>query len=118
MSRDQQLLDTMSSTSIPVDILCIILEHLDRGDLTRICLLNKICWSCSQDILYRDIYFPDILVCLTLAQSTHLARRGRSFTTRGGHPELANALLNMALLRSLTLLSYNGSLDGCIFSLD
>jgi hypothetical protein len=111
----------MSSISIPVDILCIILEHLNQDDLTRICLLNKICCSYSQDILYRDIYFPDILVCDTLAQSTHLARRVRSFATRSGHLELAKALRNMTRLRSLTLLSVSDSsnvLDGCIFSLD
>jgi len=111
----------MGSISIPVDILRVILEHLDRGDLTKICLLNKICCSCSQDVLYRDIYFPDILVCHTLAQSTHLARRVRSFTIRNTHRELAKALRNMTCLRSLTLRSYNSSsnvLDGCIFSLD
>jgi hypothetical protein len=110
----------MSSISIPVDILRVILEHLDRGDLTKICLLNKICCSCSQDILYRDIFFPNILVCHTLAQSTHLATRVRSFTTRRGHPELAKALQNMTRLRSLTLLSVDSSniFDGCIFSLD
>jgi hypothetical protein len=111
----------MSSISIPVDILRAILEYLDRGDLTKICLLNKICCSCSQDILYRNIDFPKILVYHTLAQSTHLARRVRSFTMRGGHPELAKALRNMTHLRSLTLLCiYDSSnvLDGCIFSLD
>jgi hypothetical protein len=113
---------TMSSLSIPVDILSIILEHLDPGDLTKICLLNKICCSCSQDVLYRDIHFPDtILVCDTLAQSTHLARRVRSFAIRNKHPELAKALRNMTCLRSLTLLiNYSSSnvLDGCIFSLN
>jgi hypothetical protein len=112
---------TMSSLSIPVDILRIILEHLDRGDLAKICLLNKICCSCSQDILYRDIDFPRRLVCHTLAQSTHLARRVRSFKIRNEHPELAKALRNMTCLRSLTLLDvYDSSdvLDGCIFSLD
>src|ERR1700721_1463713 len=111
----------MSSISIPVDILRAILEYLDRGDLTKICLLNKICCSCSQDILYRNIDFPKILVYHTLAQSTHLARRVRSFTMRGGHPELAKALRNMTHLRSLTLLCvYDSSnvLDGCTFSLD
>src|ERR1700728_4615386 len=91
----------MSSISIPVDILRIILEHLDQDDLAKICLLNKICCSCSQDVLYRDIYFPDILVWNT-------------------HRELAKALRNMTRLRSLTLLSVDSSnvLDGCIFSLD
>ena len=111
----------MSSISIPVDILRIILGHLDQGDLTRMCLLNKICCSCSQDVLYRDLYFLNILVCHTLAQSTHLARRVRSFITSSQHPELAKALRNMTCLRSLTLLNaYVSSnvLDGCTFSLD
>jgi hypothetical protein len=112
----------MSSISIPVDILRVILEHLDQDDLTRICLLNKICCSYSQDVLYRNIDFPKIPVCHTLAQSTYLARRVRSFKTREEHPELAKALRNMTCLRSLTLLSlYDSSadvLDGCIFSLD
>jgi hypothetical protein len=111
----------MSSISIPVDILRAILEHLDPADLAKICLLNKICCSCSQDILYRDIYYPNIIICHTLAQSTHLARRVRSFKTIGKHPELSKALRNMTCLRRLTLLSNNGSpnvLDGCIFSLD
>jgi hypothetical protein len=120
MSRDCSMLD-MCSISIPVDILRAILEHLNRGDLTKICLLNKICCSCSQDVLYRDIDASSSLVCPTLAQSTHLARRVRSFTTRGGHPELAKALQNMTCLRSLTLLNVSNSsnvLDGCIFSLD
>jgi hypothetical protein len=120
-SRDRSLLDTMSSISIPVDILRAILEHLDRGDLAKICLLNKICCSCSQDILYRNIDFPRILVCRTLAQSTHLARRVRSFTVRNTHRELAKALRNMTCLRSLTLLNVDISsnvLDGCLFSLD
>jgi hypothetical protein len=112
----------MSSISIPVDILCIILEHLDQDDLTRMCLLNKICCSCSQDVLYRNIYLPKILVCDTLAQSTHLARRVRSFTVRGRRRALAQALRNMTCLRSLTLLGFTKSskdvLDGCTFSLD
>jgi hypothetical protein len=111
----------MSSISIPVDILRALLEHLDPADLTKICLLNKICCSCSQDILYRDIDFPNLLVCHTLAQSTHLARRVRSFKIRSEHPELAKALRNMTCLRSLTLLDIYDSpdvLDGCTFSLD
>ena len=111
----------MSSISTPVDILRAILEHLDLGDLTKICLLNKICCSCSQDILYRNIYFPDIEVCHTLALSKHLARRVRSFTIRNTHRELSKALRNMTCLRSLTLLDLDISsnvLDGCTFSLD
>jgi hypothetical protein len=41
--------------SIPVDILLLILDHVDKADLLTICLLNKICCSCSQDVLYRNI---------------------------------------------------------------
>src|ERR1700733_14576504 len=120
MSRDQQLLDTMSSISIPVEILRAILEHLEQGAVTKKCRRKKICCPCAQNILYRDIYFPRILVCHTLAQTTPLARRVRSFTIRNEHPELAKALQNMTCLRSLTLLSFSNSsknvLDGCIFS--
>jgi hypothetical protein len=112
----------MSSISIPVDILRAILEHLDPGDLTRICLLNKICCSCSQDVLYCDIDFPKIPVCRTLAQSTHLARRVRSFKIMKEHPELPKALRNMTRLRSLTLLGIFDSSyvlkESCIFNLD
>ena len=59
--------------SIPVDVLREILENLGRGDLTKICLVNKICCSCSQDVLYRDVS-GETLLCRTLAQSTYLAR--------------------------------------------
>ena len=69
--------------SIPVDILRLILDHVDKPDLLNICLLNKTCCSCSQDILYHDIQLDRLRkgtqVCQTLAQSTHLARRVRSF---------------------------------------
>ena len=45
--------NAMSST--PVDILRLILEHVDRTSLIRTCLLNKTCSSCAQDVLYRHI---------------------------------------------------------------
>jgi hypothetical protein len=77
---------------IPVDILRNILEHVDRAGLPKMCLLNKICCSCSQDVLYREILFPNTRVVLTLAQSTNLARRVRSFATIHSSPELATAL--------------------------
>jgi hypothetical protein len=73
-------------TSIPVDILRAILEHLDQADLAKIYRLNKICCSCSQHILYREVLLESDLVCRILAQSTHHARRVRSFKTRGKHP--------------------------------
>src|SRR3984893_2547072 len=69
--------------SISIDILRLILDHVNKADLLTICLLNKICCSCSQDVLYRYIKIDQLRkgtqVCHTLAQSTHLARRVRSF---------------------------------------
>src|ERR1700728_1836555 len=81
-----RLLVNTTMTSIPIDVLRLILEHVDKPNLAKICRLNKICCSCSQDVLYRDIriYKPreHTRVCRTLAQSTHLARRVRSFDIR------------------------------------
>jgi hypothetical protein len=103
--------------SIPVDVLREILEHLDRADLTKICLLNKICCSCAQDVLYRDIS-GGILLCRTLAQSTHLARRVRSFKTNFDRPFRADALRNMSSLRRLSIHDENSYvLEGCTFKL-
>src|ERR1700733_666705 len=109
--------------SIPVDVLRLILEHVDRADLAKICLLNKICCSCSQDVLYREIDRRIVTsVCLTLARSTNLAKRVRSFEIHYEHPSLAKALRNMSSLRRLRLgLSYLSSptlLEGCTFKLD
>jgi hypothetical protein len=71
-------------------------------------------------VSFTVIYCPRSPLCHTLAQSTHLARRVRSFEIRSEHPVLAKALQNMTCLRNLTLLDAGGSgvLDGCIFSLD
>ena len=109
--------------SIPVDILRLILEHVDRADLAKICLLNKICCSCSQDVLYREIDQEIVtFVCWTLAQSTHLAKRVHSFEIYYEHPSLAEALRNMISLRRLYLnfghLISPTLLDGCTFKLD
>jgi hypothetical protein len=89
--------------SIPVDILRNILEHIDRAGLVKMCLLNKICCSCSQDVLYRDIICKDNRICRTLVNSSQLARRVRSFLLYAHDEELANVLQNMTSLRSLTL---------------
>src|SRR6202034_2182089 len=98
--------------SIPVDILRLILDHVNKADLLTICLLNKICCSCSQDVLYRDIKIADLRdgkqVCRTLAEFTHLARRVRSFDISSNfnleqlsqHPA---SFQNMIFLRSLSL---------------
>src|ERR1700721_2179513 len=84
-----RLLVNTAMTSIPIDILRLILEHVDKPNLVKMCQLNKICCSCSQDALYRDIRIYGLrehtLVCRTLSQSTHLARRVRSFRIRNLH---------------------------------
>jgi hypothetical protein len=84
------------------------------------CRLNKICGSCSQDVLYRNIYVETPRVQQILAQSTHLARRVRSFDSRYERPDLATALRNMTSLRNLKLsgISHANILDGCTFKLD
>jgi hypothetical protein len=121
--------------SIPVDILRLILDNVDKADLLTICLLNKICCSCSQDILYRDIEINTLnagtQVCQTLAQSTHLARRVRSFDISSSYdwdnldilcskPELSTSFQNMIFLRSLSLYALTDDfsfLGGCTFKL-
>jgi hypothetical protein len=112
----------MMPTEIPVDVLLNILEYVDKADLATICRLNKICCSCSQDFLYRDICVktrkaPGLEQ--TLAKSTHLARRVRSFESRY-NADLATALRNMTSLRILKLWSAFDMdfLDGCTFKLD
>jgi hypothetical protein len=103
--------------SIPVDVLRKILEYVDRGDLTKMCLLNKICCSCSQDVLYRDVSGGRLL-CRTLAHSTHLARRVRSIEIGVHTPYTADALRNMSSLRRLSIDDENSYvLEGCTFKL-
>ena len=113
--------------SIPVDVLRVILEHVDQADLATICQLNKIFCSCSQDVLYRHPHFGNDLRRLklykTLARSTHLAKRVRSVIINFFGSSMliivAKALRNMSSLRSLKFLpssNYN-VLDGCTFKL-
>ena len=118
-------------SSIPVDVLQLILEHVDRADLATICQLNKICCSCSQDVLYRHPHFGDetdhdlqwIELYQTLARSTHLAKRVRSIDMILLGPSVseiaAKALQNMSSLRILKFErgSYSNILDGCTFKL-
>jgi F-box domain len=105
--------------SIPVDVLREILEHVDKADLVTLCQVSKICCSCSQDLLYRDIY-GDARVVQTLAQSTDLARRVRYFITSYDCPGLGTALRNMTSLRDLAIeyIDNISILDGCTFKLD
>jgi hypothetical protein len=118
--------------SIPVDILHHILEHVDKATLLKICLVNKVCCSCSQDILYRDIQFDGecfsvTQICRTLSESTHLAKRVRSFEMINcdyvfqlrNEQTLRKSLQNMTCLRSLHFDDPNYNiLDGCTFKLD
>jgi len=110
----------MPRSEIPVDVLQDILDHVDKEGLAIMCRVNKICCSCSQDVLYRDIYFKGARVQQTLAQSPHLARRVRSFESGYSGPDLAMALRNMTSLRILKLSSgiCVDILDGCTFELD
>jgi hypothetical protein len=127
------LVDLVHMPSIPVDVLHLILEHVDKAGLTKICLLNKVCCSCSQDILYRDIqingqHFKSTKICQTLGESTHLAKRVRSFEIthydgvvgRWNEQKLRKSLQNMTYLRRLRLDDGpNFSiLDRCTFELD
>jgi F-box domain len=120
----------MSSSNLPVDVLQMILEYVDKADLVTLCRVNKVCCSCSQDILYRIIYAENYLqlrICRTLAQATHLARRVRSFSfylvsITDPSKNLAMALQNMSSLRSLKLCMHGRGryniLDECTFKLD
>jgi F-box domain len=107
--------------SIPIDVLLEILEHVSETDLATLCRVSKIFCSCSRDVLYREIYCRrrGERVISTLAQSTDLARRVRSFEVKLSSPKLATALKNMSSLRNLSLGHFDVSiLDGCTFKLD
>jgi len=107
--------------SIPIDVLQMILEHVDKNDLAILCRVSKIFCSCSRDVLYREIDGEEAQhVIQTLAQSTDLAKRVRSFYTYGRHPELATALRNMSSLRNLGLEKSGDAsfIVGCTFKLD
>jgi hypothetical protein len=119
------------SSNLPVDILPMILKNLDKADLATMCRVNKVCRSFSQDILYRDLFFfhnNPHLICRTLAHSTHLARRVRSFSVSfysrmesNRVDNLTTALRNMSSLRMLALYLDDRNphiLDGCTFKLD
>ena len=114
------------SSKLSIDVLQMILDNVDEAALVAVCQVNKVCCSCSQDILYRNIIVDTddrLQVCLTLAKSTHLARRVRSFVVTAvvcySPKKMAKALRNMSSLHSLTLHSQPSYiLDGCTFKLD
>jgi hypothetical protein len=106
--------------AILVDVLREILEHVRYADLATLCRVNKIFCSCSQNVLYREIYNGDKRVIQTLVKSTDLARRVYSFQPCYSRPELATALRNMSSLRILYLVFIGdiSILDGCTFKLE
>src|ERR1700733_5801350 len=108
--------------SIPVDVLLTILEHVSKADLVTLCQVNKICCSCSQDVLYRNITADDLRATQILALSTDLAKRVHLYDNYYPRPlgELSMALKNMTSLRHLDLANvYDATiLDGCTFQLD
>jgi hypothetical protein len=111
----------MPRSEIPVDVLRDILGYVDQAGLAAMCRVNKICYSYSQDLLYRDISVRTPRVEQTLIQSTHLARKVRSFSSRLTGPDIAMAFRNMTSLRILKLSTIPLSLDifeGCTFKLD
>jgi hypothetical protein len=114
------ILNQTTMVAIPVDVLREILGHVDKADLATLCRVNKIVSSCSQNVLYYEIEYDDEDAIQTLAQSTDLARRVRSFHASGDRPGLATALRNMSSLRSLDLehITDESILNGCTFKLD
>jgi hypothetical protein len=98
------------------------------------CLLNKVCCSCAQDVLYRDMESVRYKAYWTLSTSPHLARRVRLFSFAARNPRsminatpvnyvnapLATALRNMTSLRKLALFIGGDSdiLDECTFKLE
>jgi hypothetical protein len=94
------------------------------------CLLNKVCCPCAQDVLYRDIQLYYRNAYRTLATSPHLARRVRLFSFATANLDatpasyvntsLITALRNMTSLRKLVLYisKDSGILDGRTFKLE
>jgi hypothetical protein len=111
---------------ISIDVLQHILGHLDEASLVKICQLNKICCFYSQNVLYRKIQvYENFKVLETLAHSTHLARRVRTFCIFTlSEQTIPNELLRKSLqnMTNLTLLWFGcpadfSVLDGCTFRL-
>jgi hypothetical protein len=99
------------SSKLSIEVLQMILENVDKAGLATVCQVNRICCTCAQDILYRNIDIQStnaLKVIRTLAQSTHLSRRVRSFSAThifkfNPRKGMVKALQNMSSLRSLTL---------------
>jgi len=118
------------SSKLSIEVLQMILENVDQADLATVCQVNRICCACAQELLYRNISVLSIhtlKAIRTLARSTHLSRRVRSFSAMhiyevSQRKELVKALQNMSSLRNLTLQimhdPYISILDAYTFKLD
>jgi hypothetical protein len=123
----------MASHKLPVDVLYVILGHMDhdKAGLATLCLVNRVFKEASESVLYRRIVMPlpaVSRVCMSLA-SDRLATHVRHFETSkqpGWKPRDARELLHMrAALRKMTGLRtlrihFGGPLawilDGCNFT--
>ena len=118
------------STKLSVEVLQMILENVEKEDLATVCQANRLCCACAQEVLYRNINIQSknaLKVIRTLAQSTHLSRRVRSFSAMyiyktNPRKAIVKALQNMSSLRSLSLqvppALYTSILDVYTFKLD
>ena len=118
------------SSKLSVEVLQMILENVDTISLATVCQVNRLCCACAQDVLYRNINIQSrnaLKVIRTLAQSTHLSRRVRSFSAMyiyktNPRKAIVKALQNMSSLRSLSLqvppALYTSILDVYTFKLD
>jgi F-box-like len=98
------------SSKLSVEVLQMILENVDKADLATVCQVNRLFCACAQDLLYRNITFrlrDSEKVIRTLARSTHLCRRVRSFSAMHldviQRKRMIKAFQSMSSLRSLTL---------------
>jgi len=118
------------SSKLSIEVLQMILENVDQASLATVCQVNKLFCACAQEVLYRDINILSrsaLKVIQTLAQSTHLSKRVRSFSAThiyktNPRKSIVKALHNMTSLRRLTLQTppdlYTSILDVYTFKLD
>ena len=109
VAPDFRFLRHASTTEIPVDILQLILVHLDQPDLPTLCRVNKVCCAYAQEALYRHLSTEtNFQVYNTLVESPYLAGLVRSVAVcdlfrKSDMLVLAQALRNMSSLRTLKL---------------
>jgi hypothetical protein len=121
------LVPKLDMSSTPIDVLKLIPDHIDKeapppsiGSTKPAILYRRISYYCDLRI-GRLHWGSEAQVYQMLAQSTHLARRVRSFNIRrnSDDPNIHGALQNMINLRRLSLCHYYNFnlLVGCTFTL-